>query len=1071
LSKSLEGLLAKNPSGLSVVEKEIIQAYVESHSTNEDSNKLQEELLRLQRTYVEGDQKIASVFSECLILLVPSLINHNHVIYWFQYFVQPAVDSAGHLNRFVKTAREFILAVLNCRLAEDEVENDSTKKTLQEHYTSNSLLYSRFILEIYLEQNLDRWFQIEEKSGIKTQERIRFIKVNAKELLVQFGWKKTDNFLAILNEKILNTDYRMNILSLLSTFVSLQPPYLYQIGDSDLLESLFKCLENDLSSTVLSIAATTLAMTLPHICASVSPLVPRIFSLYGRLCCWRLESTRSRNESLDPLDLNNAQLTEDLDCENPDGEKGEEVDDSLLSEFNTWNKLAYGDHLPDNKQNPTITPLFTFLYGLFPVNFLAFIKSPTEYLTSQNFVYTGMDFWDDYDILVNSKHVMDLHILNPNLVTFTAEQELNDTARWQIYGTPTDIATRCLSFYNQSSFKGQGPLLPNFTLPFSSESGSERQSSKSSTPIVGSVSAAESPTDVPKYVPTEDISANNSILYFEEGEKGRSTKKDRHPRNVFSPSLSTIDDLLQEHTALYSKKEIEKREHDSEVPKISIPPIPEDIDFSRLGPLSAPPIAAPTINLSSAVSSPASKAASAVVTPNIPPISGNSERDIPSRRRSTTLSSPGFIPQPPQQQHISSSQAAVTPLTVTIPYRDSSPVLSKRKDSKENTDIDEFSASKREANTKAIFLEREMLLLKNELDFVSFIEQHSQYRFKKLKEQMNETKINSEEVNHLLSNNKSLRKRIDILFKESEKLQKSTKAFRSERHAYESTLMNKNREYRNQLQDSARKIEELASKVDILDSEKVKLLKSIERQEKLISQYEVQLEDGKESLKSAELRATALESQIRKRNYSITGLTSGIPAATRDCDCEVTETNQTGQNYEERLRKLQEDYKSLQHELRQQEKHYKTQVLELEKLVSQYESKVDTPLTRVSDMITGFKQSSEEQYNQLKLAHEELSDRYIELNHQFRKYVVEQEEKHARIEEGILQKRSLLGYDIKSIPQEEVSPTYENGQTLGQNLSPGQSSGVVNRQRLASGGDILADGNGRASRRAPHHQK
>lgn len=985
MSKTLDAFLAKNPQALNETVLEAIQAYAENHTTSDDSNRLQEELLKLERSHVETNENAAPVFTECLIRLVPSLINREHILYWFQYFVPAAVDSAGHLNRFVKSARDFLLTVLAQRLGKDEVEVNSSKRTLQEYYKTNSLLYSRYILDIYLGQNLDKWFHIEEKSGIKQQERIRFINVNAKELLIQYGWKSTADFLAVLDEKFIEAKHRIHVLSLLSTFVSLQPPYLYQIRDSPLLESLMKALEYDLSSTALSISATTLAMILPHISTSLSPLVPRIFSLYGRLCCWRVE-TNDGSDRIDPLDPNGTEFKE-------------LTEDESSNEFNTWNKLGHIYALQDDKRNPTVTPLFTFLYGLFPVNFFEFIKNPSEYLTSKGFRYNGMDFWDDYEILVTSKPIMELHTLNPALFTITGEQELSDTARWQIFGTPTDIATQCLSFYNQASFRNQGPALPNFSVPFADEDDNESVSTKS-TPLVGPP-LTEPVTHAPKSIPMDESS--NGILYFEEGERGSSSsKRDRHPRTLFSPSLSTIDTLLEEHTMLYSKKDgSDKRETDK---RESITTMPENLGL-QVGPLSAPPAAAPTTNLSSAISSSVSLVASTVMTPNIPPVSGGTREKELGRRRSTTLSSPGFIPHSQQ----STKNASVTPLTVVIPSTDSSPVPNKRKDSKDVSDFDDMISKTENHHTRIIFLERELMLLKNELDFVSFIEQHSQYRFKKLKEQINESKINSEEVNHLLSNNKSLRKRIDILVKEGEKLQRSTKAFRSERHAYESTLMNKNRDYRNQLQESAKKLEELTSMIEVMNEEKNKQLQSIERQEKLISQYEMQLADTRESLKNAELRVLAFEARASKRTSIIA---SDGTTATRDCDCERDELPQKHAQYEDRIRHQKDKYYALKHEFVQQEKRYKEQILELEKLVSQYESKVETPLTRVPDMIAEFKQSSEEQYNQLKLAHEELSERYIALNHTFRKFVIDQEVKQAQIEAGIQQKRSLLGYDM-----------------------------------------------------------
>src|SRR5215470_9808115 len=93
------------------------------------------------------------------------------------------------------------------------------------------------------------------------------------------------DFLTAIDALVVEKEYRSQALGLLGTFVRFQPPHLHQVLQTPLLEHLLKCLTVDTSTTVLSLALTTLVMFLPHIPNSLVPYLPRLFIVYSRILC------------------------------------------------------------------------------------------------------------------------------------------------------------------------------------------------------------------------------------------------------------------------------------------------------------------------------------------------------------------------------------------------------------------------------------------------------------------------------------------------------------------------------------------------------------------------------------------------------------------------------------------------------------------------------------------------------------------------------------------------------------------------------------------------------------------
>jgi hypothetical protein len=246
--------------------------------------------------------------------------------------------------------------------------------------------------------------------------------------------------------------YRIQALNLLSAFVRLQPPHLHLVLETPLIQHLEKCLLIDSSSTVIELALVVLIMFLPHICASLTSdhHLPKMFLIYSRVLCWdRLGSTEEPR-------LDGGANDQDEDSqEETDSEEGESEQ--------AWEPVLQSMEYPDSSP-PTLMHYFTFLYGLFPLNFMSFVRKPRKFLKSLNFP-GARDFDLDQDLIQSrTEPYRRVHLLHPNMFSTTAEDELHEN-KW-LKSDPADVVTECMDLCVavSSTLEDPGPP-PSAALP------------------------------------------------------------------------------------------------------------------------------------------------------------------------------------------------------------------------------------------------------------------------------------------------------------------------------------------------------------------------------------------------------------------------------------------------------------------------------------------------------------------------------------------------------------------------------------------------------------------------------
>lgn len=231
--------------------------------------------------------------------------------------------------------------------------------------------------------------------------------------------------LLAVDDILITKNRRLQALSLLSSFVRLQPPHLHLVLETQVIKHLHSCLLMDQSPTVVDLALTILIMFIPHITTAIVSDLPTLFLIYSRILCWdqyvcdAKYRTSSEYES-DGSDMDRPQVRFDP----------------------SW---AVIDSPDEGRQAFTPKPnyLFTFLYGLFPLNFMNFIRKPKRYLKMKGLANSGeLDLHQELIRLRSDIH-RSQHKLHANFFMTTAEDELTED-RW-LTSEPAELVSECLS--------------------------------------------------------------------------------------------------------------------------------------------------------------------------------------------------------------------------------------------------------------------------------------------------------------------------------------------------------------------------------------------------------------------------------------------------------------------------------------------------------------------------------------------------------------------------------------------------------------------------------------------------
>ncbi|KAI9723931.1 MAG: hypothetical protein M1812_000649 [Candelaria pacifica] len=410
-------LSSSSPSGTLPDElHHTIQVYIDTHRQIDDheSQRLHDELLHLYQRSVSDRPERYAFFLECLRLLRPAIKGTERLLEWWDVLLQPTLNMLGQDKAVLLNARAVILGIL---VYDSEDNDDGERGRVSESF-------AKAILDVYMEKT--KTLKQDDSITVSEAERSRLMGSRLESVLLSWGRKKPKEFLMAVEALVARPDHRPQALSLVCIFIHIQPPHLHLVLQTRLIESLLDCLMIDTSTSVISLALTTLVMFLPHIPNSLVAFLPRLFIIYSRILCW---------DRLHPATL---QEHETLHGQNGTND-GEEASHLAWYSDPAWAELA-----PDaaDCELPVPDHLFTFLYGLYPLNLMSYVREPIKYL--ENAMFPGADEigLDQGVIRSRTEQYRRVHLLHPNFYSMTAASELKED-QW-LRSDPANVVAECM---------------------------------------------------------------------------------------------------------------------------------------------------------------------------------------------------------------------------------------------------------------------------------------------------------------------------------------------------------------------------------------------------------------------------------------------------------------------------------------------------------------------------------------------------------------------------------------------------------------------------------------------------
>lgn len=392
----------------------MLQAFVDEYEGSvdeDDAHRVNQELKHFWQKNVSGSSQKLGAFVGVLKELRPAITDEHDILEWYGAVVKPVVSTVGSKKTALEDAYDFLTGVM----VYDESDEDAQLRAQTSAHICSDLI------GVYLARSrgLSQDQQLVAPDNAQVAKQVE----NA---LTCFGKKMPRPLFHRLDDLVVRESTRLQGLTLLSSFLQLQAPHLYLVMHTPLVDNLLKCLMNDTSTMVLSVALTSLIMLLPHIPGSLNSRLPRLFLIYSRLLCW---------EKFSPLttEAQKKLVTDDRVSD-------DEYDHGDVGIDPNWQKCRPVNGIPE-PATPELMTYYTYLYGLYPLNFMSYIRKPRKYLKLLNF--PGADDFDLDQTVIRSRsdQFRQAHLLHPNFYNMTPEEELIDP-KWPKLD-PSDVVAEC----------------------------------------------------------------------------------------------------------------------------------------------------------------------------------------------------------------------------------------------------------------------------------------------------------------------------------------------------------------------------------------------------------------------------------------------------------------------------------------------------------------------------------------------------------------------------------------------------------------------------------------------------
>lgn len=268
-------------------------------------------------------------------------------------------------------------------------------------------------------------------------------------------------------------------------------------------------------------------MLLPHMPSSLVPHLPVLFNIYARILFWNgKRSGAAELPSRDPEKSRNWEA-----CSSIPG-----VDDGAVVHLANY---------------------YTILYGLYPLNFMDYIRKPQRYLRHANVPNAEEFEVQPTELRDQSERFRKSHLLHPNFYTLTVESEKTDAGRW-IKSEAAEVVAECMALCPPGDLFG-GPSLDETPMPgvqalpvtVEPEKESPDAALLSSSVPLGSISARINSTSslhtMTRVESHSSATSNRDLTEVRSRDSGADSQS-----LVQSPSHTQLRDLIQSNKAIKS---------------------------------------------------------------------------------------------------------------------------------------------------------------------------------------------------------------------------------------------------------------------------------------------------------------------------------------------------------------------------------------------------------------------------------------------------------------------------------------------------------------------------------------
>lgn len=417
LSKAIVAFLAEPTTSHPDELTQTIDAYLRRNQKHDEAaaDRLQEELLSIFEKHVKDTPAVYAPWLSILRQLLSVLRTPERIFTWWDSC--SGILAKGYPEKgVVEESLAILMEIMS--IAEEN------------HETSDADLASSPLID----RLFTRWMERLYPAATEAVTNLEYNEKITREALVEFGKRHPKDLFTALDRYFVKRQYRKAVLRFLGDYLQSQPPHIHQILQTPLFGDILRCLQQDTSTTLVSAALTVLIMLLPHMPSSLVPHLPTLFNIYARLLFW----SRERAGIVEP--------------------QPEDADQA------SWEVCGYqaeiDDHPVYHLQN-----YYTILYGLYPINFMDYIRKPQRYLRHANVANANDMEVQPTEIRDQSERFRRCHLLHPNFYTLTIDSEKTDFGRW-IKSEAPEVVAECMGLClttEPNQVLGQG--LPSIPVP------------------------------------------------------------------------------------------------------------------------------------------------------------------------------------------------------------------------------------------------------------------------------------------------------------------------------------------------------------------------------------------------------------------------------------------------------------------------------------------------------------------------------------------------------------------------------------------------------------------------------